>query len=40
MPCCWAEQSLKSVERTLHQAWALARPKWLDEKYWDELITE
>ena len=40
VPCCWAEQSLKSVERTLHQEWGLARPKWLDEKYWDELITE
>ena len=25
VPCCWAEQSLKSVERTLHKAWGLAR---------------
>ena len=23
VPCCWAEQSLKSVERTLHEAWGL-----------------
>ena len=40
VPCCWAEQSLKSVERTLHKAWALPQPEWLDGKYWAELITE
>ena len=40
VPCCWAEQSLKSVERTLHKAWALPQPGWLDGKYWAELITE
>jgi len=40
VPCCWAEQSLKSVERTLHKAWQLPPPEWLNMAYWQELITE
>lgn len=38
VPCCWAEQSLKSVERTLHTAWALPRPEWLDADYYANLL--
>lgn len=38
VPCCWAEQSLKSVERTLHKAWGLAKPAWLDADYYASLI--
>jgi hypothetical protein len=38
VPCCWAEQSLKSVERTLHTAWGLGRPTWLDPEYYAQLL--
>lgn len=38
--CCWAEQSLRSVERTLHNAWGLAKPLWLDAKYYEGLLKE
>ena len=38
VPCCWAEQSLRSVERTLHTHWSLAKPQWLDEAYYEEVI--
>ena len=40
VPCCWAEQSLKSAERTLHHYWKLPQPTWLDTAYWQELLTE
>ena len=38
VPCCWAEQSLRSVERTLHSSWSLPKPKWLDEAYYAQVI--
>mmetsp|Transcript_79066 Transcript_79066/g.157174 ORF Transcript_79066/g.157174 Transcript_79066/m.157174 type:complete len:171 (-) Transcript_79066:320-832(-) len=38
VPCCWAEQSLKSVERTLHTAWGLPAPSWLDPAYYAKLL--
>ncbi|CAE8583443.1 unnamed protein product [Polarella glacialis] len=38
VPCCWAEQSLKPVERTLHKVWGLDKPQWLDSTYYAELI--
>ena len=38
VPCCWAEQSLRSVEKTLHDHWSLGRPAWLDEAYYSELL--
>jgi len=38
VPCCWAEQSLKPVERTLHRAWGLGKPQWLDSAYYAKLI--
>lgn len=38
VPCCWAEQSLRSVERTLHKVWSLPRPEWLDADYWAEVV--
>jgi len=39
VPCCWAEQSLRSVERTLHTAWALPRPSWLNAAYWQQVVS-
>lgn len=39
VPCCWAEQSLRSVERTLHTSWGLGRPTWLDSAYWQQVIS-
>eukprot|EP00401_Gymnodinium_catenatum_P029499 CAMPEP_0117538404 /NCGR_PEP_ID=MMETSP0784-20121206/42462_1 /TAXON_ID=39447 /ORGANISM="" /LENGTH=474 /DNA_ID=CAMNT_0005335019 /DNA_START=16 /DNA_END=1437 /DNA_ORIENTATION=- len=36
--CCWAEQSLKPVERTLHKAWGLGKPQWLDAAYYADLV--
>jgi len=38
VPCCWAEQGLKAAERSLHKAWGLTKPAWLDEAYWEQLI--
>ncbi|EOD33511.1 hypothetical protein EMIHUDRAFT_111788 [Emiliania huxleyi CCMP1516] len=39
-PCCWAEQSLRAVERILVREWALPRPAWLDKQYWTDLVGE
>ena len=33
-----AEQSLKSVEKTLHDHWGLVRPAWLDDAYYTRLL--
>ena len=33
-----AEQSLKSVEKTLHDHWGLGRPAWLDAAYYARLL--
>jgi len=38
VPCCWAEQTLKSVERTLHTVWQLPAPSWLDAEYYATLL--
>ena len=33
-----AEQSLRSVEKTLHDHWGLSRPAWLDAAYYTKLL--
>ena len=38
VPCCWAEQTLKSAERTLHNFWALSKPAWLNSTYYAQVI--
>jgi len=38
VPCCWAENSLKAVERTLHREWGLAKPEWLDSAYYAKIV--
>ena len=38
VPCCWAEQSLKAVEKSLHDKWGLAHPAWLDAAYYAQLL--
>lgn len=38
VPCCWAEQSLRAVEKTLHDKWGVAAPAWLDAAYYAQLL--
>ena len=38
VPCCWAEQSLKPVEKMLHDVWDLPKPDWLNATYYGHIL--